>query len=186
MLKTNTQYQLNGLGMESHLEEETELFNFVKQTVYLQEEPEDYINCRIEMYQKQKKRSSQLILPDPDSLCQHLKRSNYQSYIWNQCTRRVIDYSYEHISDIGWAMTEDDHVRPLWYQGPRFPDEMLRPSTQESPGPGPSASGADPDIDSDESCNNLSGSDTDLSGDESESDENSGSSESESDSDASN
>ena len=118
----------------------------------------DYTESRIDMYKCQKMHSSQLILPDPKSLLQHLKRVNYQVYIWLQCMEREINYSYGgSLKDIGW-ISDNGEVYPLWYTEPRFPPESSDDGMSDN------ADNSDLEDGSDEGSDSWDDTDSDIGG----------------------
>jgi len=58
---------------------------FIQIVMCTGKEGEDYAKTRIQIYDKQRVKSSLGLLPDKHSTQEHPKRSNLQAYIWKQC-----------------------------------------------------------------------------------------------------
>ena len=52
--------------------------------MYPGKETDSVVDTRSKMYEKQKQKASSSLIPDPDSLNQHLKRARLQTMIWTQ------------------------------------------------------------------------------------------------------
>ena len=53
---------------------------------------ESLIQTRSKMFAKQKATSSLQLLPDPNSLDQHFKTADLQTFIWRQCLQHNVNY----------------------------------------------------------------------------------------------
>lgn len=65
---------------------------------------------RYEFFSK-KGLSSEKLPPTTDALNMHLRRVNYQVYIWKSATEPIMNLSSP--LDAGWTSDEDGHVVPL-------------------------------------------------------------------------
>lgn len=90
-------------------------------------EKESFVQTRIRMYEKQKIKSSMNLLPDKNSASQHVRRANYQTAIWLQCTKQNINYSPID-RDSGW-IEEEGSIKPIWYTCTQFPPQIESEST---------------------------------------------------------
>ena len=95
---------------------------FFQKIVYNGEKGESYIETRVRMYQKQKVKSSEGIIPDENSTLQHLKRCWLQCYIWCHCTEKQIDFPPID-ETFGWRQN-DGFIQPLWYSCSQFPPDL--------------------------------------------------------------
>ena len=74
---------------------------------------ESYIEIRIRLYQKQKIKSSESLIPDENSAIHHLKRTWFQCFILLHCLDQQIQYP--NIDDnSGWSQ-DDVSILPVWY-----------------------------------------------------------------------
>eukprot|EP00112_Aurelia_sp_Birch-Aquarium-sp1_P004506 Seg1510.10 transcript_id=Seg1510.10/GoldUCD/mRNA.D3Y31 product="hypothetical protein" protein_id=Seg1510.10/GoldUCD/D3Y31 len=94
---------------------------FIRFIMYPGLKKENLTETRVRMYQKQKVKASEGIIPDDSSVVQHLKRSWLQSFIWRQCLERQIQYP--EIDESGWK-EEDGMTIPVWYTCSQFPPDM--------------------------------------------------------------
>ena len=89
--------------------------------MYAGNKGECYVDTRIRMFEKQKTKSTQGIIPDENIATQHLKRSCSQAYILHQCTQQMINYPPLN-ETWGWK-EEDVGIVPIWYTCSRFPPD---------------------------------------------------------------
>lgn len=87
-------------------------------------ETDSVVDTRSKMYEKQKQKASSSLIPDPDSLNQHLKRARLQTMIWTQSGQQNIDYPNP--TEYGWV--QEDGLKPLWFVGPQLPPSLTRAS----------------------------------------------------------
>lgn len=105
---------------------------FMQVALYPGKESESFIETRIRMYEDQKVKSSKSLLPDLNSATQHIRRSNYQTEIWMQCTNQ--DITYQPLDqNSGWTKDENDNIRPIWYTCSQLPPEHDDGIEGESP-----------------------------------------------------
>ena len=97
---------------------------FVKTIMYPGKETDSVVDTRSKMYEKQKQKASSSLIPDPDSLNQHLKRARLQTMIWTQSGQQNIDYPNP--TEYGWV--QEDGLKPLWFVGPQLPPSLTRAS----------------------------------------------------------
>eukprot|EP00795_Rhopilema_esculentum_P006387 gene6387-11826_t len=90
--------------------------------MYNGEIKESYLDTRVRIYQKQKLKSSEGIIPDENSAMQHLKRSWLQCYVWCHCTESQIDFPTID-ETFGWSQNVG-FIKPLWYSCSQFPPDM--------------------------------------------------------------
>ncbi len=77
------------------------------------------------LYQQQKEKSSMSLPPDPDSLLQALKRAQFQTLLWQQCS--VIRIELLNPEQYGWKWDDDaKKMVPLWYNGPQLPPKLQK------------------------------------------------------------
>ena len=78
---------------------------FMQTTVYAGKSEESLVQTRSKIFAKQKAKSSLQLLPDQNSLDQHLKTADLQTFIWRQCLQHNVNY----VSPEGkeWVSTED-------------------------------------------------------------------------------
>lgn len=60
--------------------------------------------------------------PNKDALTQHLKRANYQSFIWRQCLKPIMVLNPP--QDHGWIM--EDSLNVKWLTGPAAPPDVIK------------------------------------------------------------
>eukprot|EP00795_Rhopilema_esculentum_P003494 gene3494-1875_t len=84
---------------------------FMQTILYAGKSEESLIQTRSKMFEKQKTKSSLQLLPDPNSLDQHLKRADLQTFIWRKCLLHNVNYVSA--EGRGWVSTEDG-PKPLW------------------------------------------------------------------------
>lgn len=95
---------------------------FLRTIMYDGQRNESYIETRVRMYQKQKVKSSESLIPDENSTLQHLKRSWYQCFIWLHCLQDEIPYP-DIDEDFGWS-EQDGLILPVWYTCNQFPMDL--------------------------------------------------------------
>ena len=78
----------------------------------------------MKMYEKQKKKSSNNLIPDSSSLKEHIRRANLQAYIWHQCGNQNI-YCPDPTKH-GWKIDEGGHLVPLWFTGPVLQPSLIK------------------------------------------------------------
>ena len=61
-----------------------------------------------------KTKTTQTILPDPQSLKEHIKRANLQAYYW----RYYLEHDITKLdpSRAGWLRDETNGLTPFWYE----------------------------------------------------------------------
>ena len=62
-----------------------ELTKFIQRYIYRGKEVERIVETRMRQYNEIKTKTTHIILPDPNSLTQHIKRANIQVYYWVYC-----------------------------------------------------------------------------------------------------
>ena len=75
-----------------------EVTKFIQRYVYRGKEMEGIVETRLRQYNEIKTKTTQVILPDPNSLTQHIKQANIQAYYWVHC---MINKSVIHIYLVG-------------------------------------------------------------------------------------
>ena len=100
-------------------------------------------------YDSLKTKTTQSILPLPESAKQHLRRRSLQCYQYKHCTDSYLAQIEPCTS--GWTRNTDGEVLPLWFNGRQFPDELMKTTkrdakmtqnpicNQETPPPRPAA-----------------------------------------------
>ena len=83
---------------------------------------EDYVDTRVTSYDRLKIKTTQSILPDPESIIQHIKRANLQCYQYKHCTENWLTLIDPCSS--GWTREENGELVPLWFNGKQFPNEL--------------------------------------------------------------
>ena len=76
------------------------ILSFMQTIMYPGKQDEDFVETRICMYEQQKNKSSLTLLPDKHSAEEHVKRSNFQAYIWKQCV--IKDINYPNLEECRW------------------------------------------------------------------------------------
>ena len=59
-----------------------QVMSFIQKYVYRGKTNEEFVDARMRHYNSMKTKPAQNILPDPDSLNEHIKRANLQAYYW--------------------------------------------------------------------------------------------------------
>lgn len=115
---------LSGLGREKVVTADTQkkVEEFIQTCVYSGRVGEDIVDTRMRQYNNLTVKTTQSIVPDPDSLCQHVKRANIVAYYWCHCTEAITQKINPHLS--GWK-TVDSVLKPHWFLGFQLP-EVLR------------------------------------------------------------
>ena len=104
----------------------------LRTVMYASLDYENYVQTRVRMYKMQKIKSSVTLLPDTNSAEQHIRRSDYQAYIWQQCV--VQDIQYHSLQGRGWKESNTG-VHPQWFTCPKFP-QILDTSVESTSTPG--------------------------------------------------
>ena len=102
---------LKNLGSHINSYKDVELARTFYHTLMYSGLPGERITeTRIRMYQKQKIKTSSTLTSDEESIVQHLKRSDLQCFIWQQCMKQnmVIPKLEGH----GWYM-KDGKILPV-------------------------------------------------------------------------
>ena len=84
---------------------------------------------QVRNYDSLKTKTTQSILPDPESAKQHMRRGNlhcYQYKHWTDCWLMQIDPCIS-----GW--TRNTKLVPFWFNGQQFPDGLMKPTKQRAP-----------------------------------------------------
>ena len=90
---------------------------------------EDLVQTRLRIYNKQSKKLSLSLPPDPYSAVQAVFRAHYQVYY---CKRCIISIIHEiPIQGNGWSIAEKGIVIPIWYTYFRLPPPMPKCSRQK-------------------------------------------------------
>ena len=88
-------------------------FNMIVDKIY-SKEAEGIVETRMRQYNELKTKATHVILPDPNSLTQHIKWANIQAYYWMHCMNKDIKKSDPRLS--GWKREEETGTFiPLWY-----------------------------------------------------------------------
>ena len=76
-------------------------------------------------------KTTQSILPDPESAKQQTWRRNLQCYQYKHCT----DHWLMQIDPCtsGWTRNTDGELVPLWLNGQQFPNELMKLAKQRAP-----------------------------------------------------
>ena len=75
-----------------------------------------------------KMKTTQVILPDPNSLTKHIKRANIQAYHWVQYMNKDMQKCESCLS--GWKFEEETGTLiPLWYDYNQLP-QLLEKTSQ--------------------------------------------------------
>ena len=90
---------------------------------------EEYVDTRVNGYDRLKTKTTQNILPDPDSVVQHIKRANLQCYQYKHCTENWLTLIDPCSS--GWTREESGELVPLWFNGKQFPNELEKTNAQQ-------------------------------------------------------
>ena len=115
---------LSGLGQAIVVTADTEnnVQQFIQKCVYSVRVDEVIVDTRMRQYNNLKVKTTKPIVPDPDSLCQHIKRANIVAYYWCHCIEAVTQKISPHLS--GWKLV-DKVLKPNWFTGFQLP-EVLR------------------------------------------------------------
>ena len=67
-------------------------------------------------------KTTQTILPDPDSLKEHIKRANLQAYYW----RHYLEHNITKVDSCrtGWLRDETNQLKPFQYKCRQLPTSM--------------------------------------------------------------
>ena len=83
------------------------------------------VKTRMRQYNEIKTNTAQVILPDLNSLTQHIKRANTQAYYWVYCITKDIQKYDPCLS--GWKRGEETGtLTPLWYDRNQLPQSMSK------------------------------------------------------------
>lgn len=112
-----------------NLGRETVLSNELKKALstyvchlYGVEECSDVNSVRYQLF-KSGKYEEQLLPPNQDSLDQHIRRANFQYYIWRHAMQPVLNMPtfYNH----GWKVDDEGNIAVEWMTIPAAPDSIL-------------------------------------------------------------
>jgi hypothetical protein len=112
-----------------NLGRETVLSNELKKALstyvchlYGVEECSDVNSVRYQLF-KSGKYEEQLLPPNQDSLDQHIRRANFQCYIWRHAMQPVLNMPtfYNH----GWKVDDEGNIAVEWMTIPAAPDSIL-------------------------------------------------------------
>ena len=99
---------------------------FIQVVLYAGNRNETYVETRVRLFRKQRKKTSMLLPPDEKSAKQAIYGVNYQVYIWLRCMEPI---SHE---VNGWKYDEEDgYVKPVWVAGPQFPPSISERSKRK-------------------------------------------------------
>ena len=125
MAKTNEEYQSTfaNLGDETNPSEELkkQLQNFVCH-LYGYKGYSEINSIRFEIF-KSGKYDEELLPPNQDSLDQHIKRANFQCFIWRHATQATLNLPS--FCSHGWKLDEEENVIIDWMTIPAAPDSVL-------------------------------------------------------------
>ena len=90
MIKNKKYHLLSSMGRSiSNQSDNSDAKIFVQTCMYPGTGNETFTQTRLRMFNKQKIKSSMSILPDENSLNEHIKRSDLQSKVWYQCMSKI-------------------------------------------------------------------------------------------------
>ena len=123
MIKVCATGQISTFGcgklIDKQMASAKEFFRFI---VYPGLKNENLTETQVRMYQKQKVKASEGIIPDESSVIQHLKRSWLQCFIWCQCLEQQLNYPG--IDDESGWIEVDGVTIPVWYTCSQFVPDM--------------------------------------------------------------
>ena len=81
---TSATYLSENFGESAIVNEDLlyQVMSFIQKYVYRGKTNEEFVDARTRHYNTMKTKPAQNILPDPDSLNEHIKRANLQAYYW--------------------------------------------------------------------------------------------------------
>ena len=112
---------LEQLGNERTLDEDGEasVTKFIHKTIYSGKRGDDLVTMRIRQYDKLRVKTTQSIIPDPESIRHLIQRANMAAYFLKAFSSPVIEKSDP--CESGWLREESGCLLPLWYHGPQMP-----------------------------------------------------------------
>lgn len=78
----------------------------------------------------QKGKKSESLPPTSDSWKQHLRRANYQSFVWKQCLAPMMNLAKPEES--GWVKDEDGFLQLLYRELPAAPESVAELTTSDA------------------------------------------------------
>lgn len=110
-----------GTTISPSTEIQTKLCRFVCH-LYGFEDCDEVNDVRYQLFKKGKC-DEELLPPNHDSLEQHIKRANYQCYIWRHAEQAQMNLPC--FSQYGWRLDNDGNVLCHWMNLPPAPDSVL-------------------------------------------------------------
>ena len=117
---------LKPLGSAKSLDEEgaDSVIKFIHETIYNGKPNDDLVTARIKQYDKLRVKTTQSVIPDPESIRHLIKRANMAAYYLKAFSSPVIDKINP--CESGWQIDESGCLIPLWYHGPQMPAVVSR------------------------------------------------------------
>ena len=119
--KNKSLHLLEQLGNERTLDEDGEasVTNFIHETIYNGKRGDDLVTTRMRQYDKLPVKTTQSIIPDPESLRHLIQRANMAAYYLKAFSSPVIEKIDP--CESGWLRNENGCLLPLWYHGLQMP-----------------------------------------------------------------
>ena len=119
--KNQSLYLLEQLGNERTLGEDGEasITKFIHETIYNGKRGDDLVTTRIRQYDKLRVKTTQSIIPDPESIRHLIQRANMAAYYMKAFSSPVIEKIDP--CESGWLREENGCLIPFWYRGPQMP-----------------------------------------------------------------
>ena len=113
---------LECLGLTENIEEKVinDSMEFIRTVVFNGEPDETYLDTRLNSFQDQPKESktTRTILPDFDSIKQHILRVHHRSFIWKHSDEFMIP-NIAAIANGWWG--DGKSLYPIWFTGSQYP-----------------------------------------------------------------
>ena len=118
--KNKSLHLLEQLGNGKTLSEDgnASVTKFIHETIYSGKRDEDLVTTRMKQYDKLRGKTTQSIIPDPESIRYLIQRANMAAYYLKAFSSPVVEKIDPWES--GWLRDEDSCLIPLWYRGPQM------------------------------------------------------------------
>ena len=101
-------------------DENASVTRFIQETIYRGgKRDDDLVTTRMRQYDKLRVKTTQSIIPDPESIRYQIQRANMAAYYLKAFSSAVVEKIDP--CESGWLRDEDSCFIPPWYRGPQMP-----------------------------------------------------------------
>ncbi len=124
--KNKSLHLLEQLGSRRTLDEDgvTSITKFIHETISSGKRDDDLVTTLMRQYDKLRGKTTQSIIPDPESIRYLIQRANMAAYDLKAFSSPVIEKIDP--CESGWLREENGCLIPLWYHGPQMPAVIQR------------------------------------------------------------